>query len=98
MRRASRLRLLKSFGAGKEDRALGGSLGSFLFCRRPPFGFLSSSSTPSSNAHNDDDDDDVKNPPRRRGAHEEGGVVVGLEIHLQLTSLKTKLFSPGFVL
>ena len=96
MRRASRLRLLKGFGAGKEDRALGGSLGSFLFCRRPPFGFLSRSSTPSSNAHNDDDD--VKNPLRRRGAHEEEGVVVGLEIHLQLTSLKTKLFSPGSVL
>ena len=97
MRRASRLRLLKSLGGGKEDRALGGSLGSFLFCRRPPFGFLSSSSTPSSNAH-DDDDDDVKNPLRRRGAHGEEGVVVGLEIHLQLTSLKTKLFSPGSVL
>ena len=40
----------------------------------------------------------VKNPLRRRGAHEEEGVVVGLEIHLQLTSLKTKLFSPGSVL
>ena len=98
MRRASRLRLLKSFGGGKEDRALGGgSLGSLSlvsFCHRPLFkGFLSSSlRTPSSNARDDDDDE---NPLRRRGAHEEEGVVVGLEIHLQLTSLKTKLFSPA---
>lgn len=101
MRRASRLRLLQSFGGGKEDRALGGgSLGSsrfVSFCRRPPFkGFLSRSSTTTSNAR--DDDDDVKNPLRRRVAHEEEGVVVGLEIHLQLTSLKTKLFSPASVL
>ena len=99
MRRASRLRLLKSFGGGKEDRAVGGgSLGSsslVSFCHRPLFkGFLSSSSTPSSNAR----DGDVENPLRRRGAHEEEGVVVGLEIHLQLTSLKTKLFSPASVL
>ena len=98
MRRASRLRLLKSFGGGKEDRAVGGgSLGSsslVSFCHRPLFkGFLSSSlRTPSSNARDDDDDE---NPLRRRGAHEEEGVVVGLEIHLQLTSLKTKLFSPA---
>ena len=101
MRRASRLRLLKSFGGGKEDRAVGGgSLGSsslVSFCHRPLFkGFLSSSlRTPSSNARDDDDDE---NPLRRRGAHEEEGVVVGLEIHLQLTSLKTKLFSPGSAL
>ncbi|CAL6301631.1 unnamed protein product [Bathycoccus prasinos] len=98
MRRASRLRLLKSFGGGKEDRAVGGgSLGSsslVSFCHRPLFkGFLSSSlRTPSSNARDDDDDE---KPLRRRGAHEEEGVVVGLEIHLQLTSLKTKLFSPA---
>jgi aspartyl-tRNA(Asn)/glutamyl-tRNA(Gln) amidotransferase subunit B len=58
---------------------------------------LSRSLRTTSNAR-DDDDDDVKNPLRRRGAHEEEGVVVGLEIHLQLTSLKTKLFSPGSVL
>ena len=95
MRRASRLRLLKSLGDGKEDKAVGGgSLGSssFVFFRRQttPFkGFLSRSLRTTSNAR---DDDDVKNPLRRRGAHEEEGVVVGLEIHLQLTSLKTKLF------
>lgn len=105
MRSASRLRLLKSFGGGgggKEDRAVGGgSLGSsslVSFCRRrqTPFkGFLSRSLRTTSNAREDDDDDDGANPLRRRGAHEEEGVVVGLEIHLQLTSLKTKLFSPG---
>ena len=107
MRSASRLRLLKSLGGGKEDKAVGGgSLGasSFVFFRRQttPFkGFLSRSLRTTSNARDDDDDDDdddVKNPLRRRGAHEEEGVVVGLEIHLQLTSLKTKLFSPGSVL
>ena len=105
MRRASRHRLLKSLGSGKEDKAVGGgSLGasSFVFFRRQttPFkGFLSRSLRTTSNARDDDDDDDdVKNPLRRRGAHEEEGVVVGLEIHLQLTSLKTKLFSPGSVL
>ena len=97
MRRASRLRLLKSLGGGKEDKAVGGgSLGSssFVFFRRQttPFkGFLSRSLRTTSNARDDDDE----NPLRRRGAHEEEGVVVGLEIHLQLTSLKTKLFSPG---
>ena len=97
MRRASRLRLLKSLGGGKEDKALGGgSWGSFsfVFFRRQttPFkGFLSRSLRTTSNARDDDDE----NPLRRRGAHEEEGVVVGLEIHLQLTSLKTKLFSPG---
>ena len=97
MRSASRLRLLKSLGGGKEDKALGGgSLGSFsfVFFRRQttPFkGFLSRSLRTTSNARDDDDE----NPLRRRGAHEEEGVVVGLEIHLQLTSLKTKLFSPG---
>ena len=106
MRRASRLRLLKSLGGGKEDKAVGGgSLGSssFVLFRRQtgPFkGFLSSSLRTTSNARDDDDDDDddVKNPLRRRGAHEEEGVVVGLEIHLQLTSLKTKLFSPASAL
>ncbi len=98
MRRASRLRLLKSLGEGKEDKAVGGgSLGSssLVFFRRrqtTPFkGFLSRSLRTTSNARDDDDE----NPLRRRGAHEEEGVVVGLEIHLQLTSLKTKLFSPG---
>ena len=105
---ASRLRLLKSLGGGKEDKAVrGGSLGSssFVFFRRrqTPFeGFLSSSlrrtRTTSNARDDDDDDDDVENPLRRRGAHEEEGVVVGLEIHLQLTSLKTKLFSPGSAL
>ena len=102
MRRASRLRLLKSLGEGKEDKAVGGgSLGSssFVFFRRrqtTPFkGFLSRSLRTTSNAR---DDDDGENPLRRRGAHEEEGVVVGLEIHLQLTSLKTKLFSPGSAL
>ena len=102
MRRASRLRLLKSLGEGKEDKTVGGgSLGSssFVFFRRrqtTPFkGFLSRSLRTTSNAR---DDDDGENPLRRRGAHEEEGVVVGLEIHLQLTSLKTKLFSPGSAL
>ena len=107
MRSASRLRLLKSLGGGKEDKAVGGGSlesSSFVFFRRQttPFkGFLSRSLRTTSNARDDDDDDDdddVKNPLRRRGAHEEEGVVVGLEIHLQLTSLKTKLFSPGSVL
>ena len=102
MRRASRLRLLKSLGEGKEDKTVGGgSLGSssLVFFRRrqtTPFkGFLSRSLRTTSNAR---DDDDGENPLRRRGAHEEEGVVVGLEIHLQLTSLKTKLFSPGSAL
>ena len=102
MRSASRLRLLKSLGEGKEDKTVGGgSLGSssLVFFRRrqtTPFkGFLSRSLRTTSNAR---DDDDGENPLRRRGAHEEEGVVVGLEIHLQLTSLKTKLFSPGSAL
>ena len=102
MRRASRLRLLKSLGEGKEDKAVGGGSlrsSSFVFFRRrqtTPFkGFLSRSLRTTSNAR---DDDDGENPLRRRGAHEEEGVVVGLEIHLQLTSLKTKLFSPGSAL
>ena len=64
MRSASRLRLLKSLGGGKEDKAVGGgSLGasSFVFFRRQttPFkGFLSRSLRTTSNARDDDDDDD----------------------------------------
>ena len=62
MRSASRLRLLKSLGGGKEDKAVGGgSLGSssFVFFRRQttPFkGFLSRSLRTTSNARDDDDE------------------------------------------